>query len=62
MSDEAARNVEMVEGAMKSSSSSFHLYMDPAWSNEDYYRGGPEDGWKRKEPSLSWGRSLGFYA
>ena len=43
VSEEAARNIEKIEDAMKSSSSSLHLYMDPTWSNEQYYRGAPED-------------------
>ena len=51
VSEEAARNIEKIEEGMKSSSSSLHLYMDPTWSNEEYYRGGPEDSWRAKEPS-----------
>ena len=51
MSEEAARNVEKIEEVMRSSSSSLHLYMDTAWYSEEYYRGGPSDNWKSKEPS-----------
>ena len=60
MSEEAARNVEKIEDAMKSSSSSLHLYMDPAWQNEEYYRGGTSDSWISKEPSYMGGGLLDF--
>ena len=43
MSEEAARNIEKSEEVMRSSSSSLHLYMDPTWSHEEYYRGVPDD-------------------
>ena len=51
VSEEAARNIEKIEEVMRSSSSSLHLYMDLTWSCEEYYRGGPEDSWRAKEPS-----------
>ena len=60
ISEEAARNIERVEETMKSNSSSLHLYMDQAWSSEEFYRGGPEDSWRSKEPSNPGGGLLDF--
>ena len=45
---------------MRSSSSSLHLYMDPTWSNEEYYRVDPSDSWRSKEPSNPGGGLLDF--
>ena len=60
VSEETTCNIEKLEEVMKSNSSSLHLYMDSTWSHEDYYRGGPEDSWKSKEPSYLGGGLLNF--
>ena len=45
---------------MRSGFSSLHLYTDPVWSTEEYYRGGPSDNWRSKELSNhgGWGGGL----
>lgn len=50
ISEEAAANIAKIT-VVRSSSSSFQLFTDPAWSNENYTREKTLGSWKSKKPS-----------
>lgn len=53
--EKAASNIAR---AASTSDSSFKLYMDPAWSNEEYTREIPLSSWRTKRPSPSQNQSI----
>lgn len=51
LSEEAVREVTRVESSMQSESSGLHLYLDKAWSTEDFHSLRDPVGWRGKTPS-----------